>query len=461
MKFKWVPDIALIGGARYAAIVECLAADIAAGRLRSGDRLPTHRALAERLDVTITTVTRAYAEAERRGLVTAGVGRGTFVRETAGDSPEAAVARPVEAAAAVNMAFDRPADGGPVVAAIARHIEEAGAAPRRLLLPSDTPGGHPEHCEAGAAWLARGLGKDADAGRIVLVAGTQHAIVHALRAAANAGDVVLCGTLVSYGMKLGAGFLGVRLAGVEMDGEGILPDALDAAIRRRAPKALYVTPTHNTPDNATMSAARREAIAEVCRTHALTVVEEDCYGFLEPGHRPLASLVPHLTIHFVSLSKSVSSSLPVAFVQHPARLVERANAILRATVYSTPPLMCEIAARMIASGDAAAASAWLRALARKRAKFVARALPGAARALRKGAHQLWLPVPAGWTPDGFVDDAARAGVRLLPGRAFVPDGTAVPDAVRVCFCAPDADGDMKAGIERLARMISAGPSNGG
>src|SRR5262245_56234722 len=73
----WVPDLAAHDGPRYLAIVEALAADVAAGSLGPGVRMPTHRDLADRLGVTVS---RAYAEAARRGLVSGEVGRGTFVR---------------------------------------------------------------------------------------------------------------------------------------------------------------------------------------------------------------------------------------------------------------------------------------------------------------------------------------------------------------------------------------------
>src|SRR5262245_61654262 len=76
----WEPDLARRKGPRYLAIADALAADIGSGRLAPGARLPTHRDLADRLDVTVGTVSRAYAEAVRRGLISGEVGRGTFVR---------------------------------------------------------------------------------------------------------------------------------------------------------------------------------------------------------------------------------------------------------------------------------------------------------------------------------------------------------------------------------------------
>ena len=63
----WQPDLDRFTGPRYRAIAEALALDLREGRLRAGDRLPTHRDLAWHLKVTVGTVSRAYAEAERRG----------------------------------------------------------------------------------------------------------------------------------------------------------------------------------------------------------------------------------------------------------------------------------------------------------------------------------------------------------------------------------------------------------
>src|SRR5476651_2065184 len=76
----WLPDLSNHRGPRYRAIADALAADIASGRLATGQQLPTHRELAYRLSVTVGTVSRAYGEAVRRGLIGGEIGRGTFVR---------------------------------------------------------------------------------------------------------------------------------------------------------------------------------------------------------------------------------------------------------------------------------------------------------------------------------------------------------------------------------------------
>src|SRR5471032_3674407 len=109
---NWLPDLAKFPGPRYRAIAEALAADIREGVLAAGTRLPTHRDLAWRLRVTVGTVSRAYAEAERRGLIAGEVGRGTFIR---GTEPPAPSSLPPEREPAppglLNLAQNHPMPG--------------------------------------------------------------------------------------------------------------------------------------------------------------------------------------------------------------------------------------------------------------------------------------------------------------------------------------------------------------
>src|SRR3954468_12684672 len=75
-----LPPRAQRSGPIYQTIADQIGREIETGRLKPGARLPTQRSLAKQLGVTLTTVTRAYDEAQRRGLLSGEVGRGTFVR---------------------------------------------------------------------------------------------------------------------------------------------------------------------------------------------------------------------------------------------------------------------------------------------------------------------------------------------------------------------------------------------
>src|SRR5688572_23624206 len=85
---KFVPSVGA-SRVRYMDILNHLITAVEEGSLLPGDRLPPQRSLADKLNVAVGTVTRAYAEAERRGIVMAEVGRGTFVAGIAMPYPHA------------------------------------------------------------------------------------------------------------------------------------------------------------------------------------------------------------------------------------------------------------------------------------------------------------------------------------------------------------------------------------
>src|ERR687890_120854 len=77
---SWMPQLKNDGQPKYLAIAEALLTDVQSGRLKPGSRLPPQRGLAKALGVDLTTVTRAFNEARRMGLIEANAGQGSFVR---------------------------------------------------------------------------------------------------------------------------------------------------------------------------------------------------------------------------------------------------------------------------------------------------------------------------------------------------------------------------------------------
>ncbi|MGO4832214.1 GntR family transcriptional regulator, partial [Rhizobiaceae sp. 2RAB30] len=99
----WTPSISKAAGPLYLAIADALSVDIAAGRLPAGTRLPPQRTLADRLGIDFTTVSRAYTEARKRGLVEGRVGQGTYVRARRSARPE-----PAAASGLIDMSMNLP-----------------------------------------------------------------------------------------------------------------------------------------------------------------------------------------------------------------------------------------------------------------------------------------------------------------------------------------------------------------
>ena len=65
----------------YEQVIEELKKELVRGELKAGDKLPSQRKLARKIDVNPNTVQRAYREMEQRGLVETKRGRGTFIKD--------------------------------------------------------------------------------------------------------------------------------------------------------------------------------------------------------------------------------------------------------------------------------------------------------------------------------------------------------------------------------------------
>lgn len=450
----WSPDITLRSGARYRAIADALAEDLGRGKLLPGQRLPTHRDLAARLNLTVGTISRAYAEAERRGLVRGEVGRGTFVcdPERHGDLPGAAAAAGGLVDLALNLSL--AADDPDLAGALRQLLKQPDLA---ALLSYPQQAGSERYRQAGADWIGRhGLSVTSD--RIVITAGAQHAITMALSALCRPGQTVLTEALTYPGLKTAAELLGLTLVPVAMDGQGLLPDALDREAKSLPGHVLYCMPTLHNPTTATMSTERREQIATVVRRHRLQVIEDDVHGLLAADDLfPLASLVPEATVYIASTSKLLAGGLRVAFMAAPLELVERLRFAVSASLWALPALNVEVAARWIADGTAAVIAERKRQEAAARQELARQLLPAGSVRSAARSYFLWLELPEPWRSERFVSAARALGVAVAPAEAFVVEPAEAPAAVRVSLSASRERSTLAGGLRTLAGLLERGP----
>jgi DNA-binding transcriptional MocR family regulator len=423
----WVPQLDRSTGPVYQAIAEALRADIAEGRLSVGERLPTHRDLARRLGVTIGTVTRAYAEAERRGLTEATVGRGTFVK-----APASAAKRAEPAAdGIVDLRSNYPALAASAAALSETLIAMGRDAATGDLLRYHEHAGPARHRAAGARLIsASGLPVTAD--RVLITAGGQHAIAVALLTLARAGDVILTEQLTYHNFKALAQRLGLRLHGVALDEEGLIPEAFEEACRKLSPRALYCTPTLQNPTAAIMSAERRARIAAIAAAHEVTLIEDDIFGFLAPEQRPLTAYAEGPACYLSSISKSLAPGLRLGFLVIPEGQSARYSDAIRITSWMAPPLAGEIVCRWIEDGTAQRLIAAQREEARARVKIAQARLGALLSPTHPTSSHVWLKLPAPLRADRFQQEALSAGVAVTTGEPFAVDGPA-PEAIRLCL----------------------------
>jgi DNA-binding transcriptional MocR family regulator len=436
----WRPDLSSDGQPAYAQIADALAADVARGALAVGARLPTQRALALDLGLAIGTVSRGYAEAERRGLIEAVVGRGSFVAGPVAASPESDglidLARNVAPLGPATAAFRR------TVLTLARRPDLA----QRLDYAPD--GGFEADRRAAQAWLRRSAHyAGADARRLIMTAGAQQAISVALTTLCRPGEAVIVEAATFHGVRLAAAHLGLTVAPAEMDAEGLTPAALDRLAAETGARAAYVQPFQN-PTARVMSLARRQEILAVARRRGLVLIEDDLYGphVADLGLPPLAELAPDQVAYVSGLSKSLAPGFRTGFLAVPDRHRTPALEVLRAQAFGSPTFGAALASEWIESGEAYDVADAVRAELGRRAAIAKRVLAGLIEPVRQRASpHVWLPLGE-LEAERVAGLAMRAGVKITSPRAPFADD--VPTSgLRICLGAAPDLATLERGLE--------------
>jgi len=452
----WNPALAADAEPKYQALFDALERDIEAGLLSPGTRLPTQRDLAQLLGVAIGTVGRAYAVAEERGMVSGEVGRGTFVRGPEPGVEQGAVEE--EDPEVIDLSKSRLVRD-PRVGSVAGVLQTLARRPDldRLMDFYQPAPGMARHRELGARWLRR-TGLTVPAERVIITSGAQHGAATVLASLTRPGDLVLTEQVTYTGMKAIASLLHLQLRGLPLDGDGLIPEAFEAACREWAPRALYCMPTLQNPTGRTMPLARRQALADIASRYDVALVEDDVYGFLPEHPRvPLTALAPAHAYYVTGTSKSMAPGLRVGWVVAPEARGERVAGVIRASTWLVAPLLAEVASEWIERGEADAMVAWKReeTLARHgiALRVLGRWLPGAP----LPSFHLWLPLPEPWRTEAFVAQARARHVVVSPSEDFMVGRESAPHAVRVCLGATASRVRLEEGLRRLADLLENGP----
>lgn len=331
------------------------------GRLAPGDRLPTSRELAAELGVARSTVAAVYGRLVAEGVLEAQVGNGTFV---AGRTPPR---RPAAPAHAVAMTPRSRVPTMPARAAATAAIDLRTGRPDPALYPLadwrrsvasvlhapppgyGDPAGLPVLRRAIAAWVSRSRGVSAAPEQVLVTAGAQQAFDLFARLLLAPGDTIAVEDPGYPEARWSFAAHGLRVAAVPVDADGIVVDA----IPRRA-RAVYVTPSHQSPTGVTMTAARRRALLALADERDLAIVEDDYdteYRWVDRPLEPIQRLDRSGRVLYVgTFSKTLSPSLRLGFAVVPEPLVDELCA-MRALVDAQPPHLTQAAlAELITSG---------------------------------------------------------------------------------------------------------------
>ncbi len=454
----WPPPRETLERPVYHSLAQSLMRAIDAGIVTPGTKLPPQRRLAFDLGVSVQTIGRAYEELTRLGVISGQVGRGSFV-----------LAKPTDA----TMPWQRPRQGEDVVDCsmllpvtgqiqtdhMSRVLREmARGLPQEVLFSFRPRQALRDHCDQARIWLS-GCGLDLDGPeRIVPTNGNTSAMLCALMTVANPGDTIVAENMGHHTLPPLTSSLGLKLQGLELDDQGILPDAFDRACRTGSVKALFVMPAGLGPTAHLMGAERRQALVQLARKHDVWIVENDAWGPLQENRLPpIATLAPERTFYFTGLSKCVLPGLRIAWLVTPGSHVHAARTRHLVTSWVATPLMAEIASRWIADGTAQELLLWQRAQLDRRRMLVTRLLQDQTHRLSAAGMHVWLPLPNPWQEDRFVAAARSAGVAVTGGARFAVEGGTHRAGVRICLGGP-SEARLETAIKSLVHLVNADPA---
>jgi GntR family transcriptional regulator/MocR family aminotransferase len=333
------------GGPLFRQVYHNLRTAILSGGLRSGDRLPSTRDLAEQLGTSRTVVLLAYDQLLAEGFAVGRRGSGTYASTGAGAVRAVAAAPPVKlrltrfgsaAAAAWSRVNIPPPRTGLLPYDFVYGRSDLEAFPfgmwRRLLLRSArrTPTAQLDYGpaagsvalrEAICSHLRRSRAVSSDPSQVLIVNGSQQALNLISRVLIEPGDSVAIEDPGYQGTREVLDASGARLRPVPVDRDGLDPTKLPARARM-----AFVTPSHQFPTGAILPLARRVALLDWAKRTRAAIVEDDYDGEFRYAGQPLESLQGldggARVIYLGTFSRTVFAALRIGYIVAPKSLAQ-------------------------------------------------------------------------------------------------------------------------------------------
>jgi 2-aminoadipate transaminase len=253
-----------------------------------------------------------------------------------------------------------------------------------------------------------------------------------------------------------------RFVSIATDDQGIIPDALEAALKERAVKFIYLVPTFQNPSGRTIPMERRRAIAGLIQRYNTLLVEDDPYSALRYYGNPVVSIksmAPENVVYVGTLSKVFAPGLRVGYCAAP-KAVQRWLVVAKQGIdLHTGTLSQALAAEYIKGGYLAAHLPEIISLYRPKLTVMLKALDqympsGFGWSRPQGGMFVWLYGPKGLDTEDLYHYAVARKVAYVPGRFFFAEKNQGKETMRLNFSMANQKTLIKA-IATLADLFSS------
>lgn len=464
----------------YLQIVSYIKEKIAAGDWPVKSKLPTQRALAQAFQVNRSTVVTALEELKAEGLIESIMGSGTVVSNNTWSL--LTTSPPPDWMGYVQSGMHLP--NVPTIQMINRYEPDpgyirlgtgelspklipvqqmedvlAGLRGKMTMLGYSEPKGLLPLRQAISRHLRR-RGIEASPGSILVVSGALQALQLISLGILHHGSAILVEQQsYLYSMPLFQSS-GMRLAGVAMDQEGIVPAALSRQKQTQNGALLYTIPAYHNPTGTLMTERRRQQVMAVCERERLPVIEDDVYGELwldEPGPMPLKSRDQNgLVLYLGSLSKTLSPGLRIGWIVGPEPVIERLADVKMQTDYGSSALSQWAAAEWLSGELYQQHLIQIRMALRERRERTCKALSRwfgelADWSIPEGGFYIWLRLRHAVSMRTLFSKALAEGILLNPG--YIYDQTD-SHHLRLSYAYANED-DLERSLVVLSSLVKA------
>lgn len=310
---------------------------------------------------------------------------------------------------------------------VARITNDIMAASSSTVLQYGQTEGWPPLRESAVPYL-RAMGVNASADTILPVSGGQQGVDLMCKAFINPGDTILVESPTFLGALHTMRTYQARIVPVDMDEQGVIPEALDAAMRRERPKLCYLIPTFQNPTGRTLSLERRAAVTELAARRGVVILEDDPYRDLRYHGEPLPPVQSFdkegAVVYMTSFSKVIAPGLRVGALVAPPGLLRKLTICKQAADVHTAGLTQAIVDGYLRGGLMPAHVNEICALYRTQLDAMLGMFDifpeGVTHTTPEGGLFVWCELPEGMDALSMLPKACEAGVAYVPGVHFYP-----------------------------------------
>ncbi|MBT9283715.1 MULTISPECIES: aminotransferase-like domain-containing protein [Bacillus] len=463
---------------KYIQIIQFIKEKIGNGEWPIGSKIPSQRTLAKHFEVNRSTVITALEELTADGLIEGRMGKGTVVtnntwtllaKNSAPDWDQYVTSGIQQPSQKIVQEINKSESNSDLIqlskGELSHEIFPLAVMKKMMGKVSqnleafgyEEPKGYLPLREALSGYL-RTIGIQASSSSILIVSGALQALQLISMGLLQRGSTVYLDQpsyLYSLHVFQSAG---MKLTGVPMDNDGLLPEHIHMARGERGRAILYTNPCFHNPTGILMSKKRREEILAASENAQLPIIEDDIYRELwidEIPPDPIKTIDKNGHVLYIgSLSKTLSPGLRIGWIVGPEPVIERLSDIKMQTDYGSSSLSQRVAAEWFTSGEYQQHLEQVRSQLKVRRQLVMSLLETnlknvAAWNMPKGGFFVWVKILPSLSMKLLYTKALTKGILLNLGSIYAQEKG---NYIRLSYAYASLE-DLQKGIYELGLMI--------